>query len=136
MNGTIRVIKGENCMKMQIRQSVFETNSSSVHSITMCTENEFDEWRNGKIYRNNGWWGSSTSTLKQKCFLTQDEAIELIKSSNWYEPMNEYEDIDSYFREYDIHSYENWGDYYETDVTHYTTPNGEKIVAICYYGHD
>lgn len=123
-------------MKTQIRQGVFETNSSSVHSITMCTQNEFNEWRNGKVYRNNGWWSNSTSHLKDKCFLTYDEAMELIKSSRWYKPMDENDDIDEYFQEYEIYSYEKWGYYYETDVTHYTTPNGEDIVAVCYYGHD
>lgn len=121
---------------IQVRQGVFETNSSSVHSITMCTQNEFDDWRNGKVYRNDGWWGGSNSSLENKTFLTRDEAIELIKSSNWYKPMYECDDVDKYFKEYEIYSYENWGNYYETDVTHYTTPKGEKIVAVCYYGHD
>lgn len=123
-------------MKIQIRQGVFETNSSSVHSITMCTQNEFDDWRNGKVYRNNGWWGSSTSPLKKKVFVTYDEAMDLIKSSSYYKPIYECDEVDKYFQKYEIYSYENWGDYYETDVTHYTTPNGEKIVAVCYYGHD
>lgn len=34
---------------IQVRQGVFETNSSSTHSITMCTKNEFNEWVGGKI---------------------------------------------------------------------------------------
>ena len=34
---------------IQVRQSVFETNSSSTYSITMCTKNEFNEWVDGKI---------------------------------------------------------------------------------------
>lgn len=123
-------------MKRQIRQGVFETNSSSVHSITMCTQNEFDDWKNGKVYRNNGWWYDTTSHLKNKAFLTYDEAMELIKTKSWYKPMEENDDIDEYLKEYEIYTYENWGHYYETDVTHYTTPNGEKIVAVCYYGHD
>ena len=121
---------------IQARCGVFETNSSSTHSITMCTKNEFDEWRNGKVYRNDGWWSSSTSPLKNKAFLTYDEAIELVKSSSYYKPMYEDEDVNEYFKEYEIYSYENWGSYYETDVTHYTTPSGEEIVAVCYYGHD
>lgn len=33
----------------QIRRNVFETNSSSTHSLTMCSEDEFDNWRNGLI---------------------------------------------------------------------------------------
>ena len=121
---------------IQVRQGVFETNSSSTHSITMCTKNEFNEWVDGKIYRNDGYWYGSTSVLKDKDFLTCDEAIELIKSSKYYEPMKEDENVDDYFKEYEIYSYDNWGEYYETDVTNYTTPNGEEIVAVCYYGYD
>ena len=123
-------------MKRQIRQGVFETNSSSTHSITMCTKNEFDNWRNGKVYRNDGWWSGTTSNLKNKAFLTYDEAIELVKTTSYYKPIEEGEDIGEYLKEYEIYSYENWGDYYETDVNHYTTPNGEEIVAVCYYGYN
>ena len=121
---------------IQVRQGVFETNSSSTHSITMCTKNEFNEWVGGKVYRNDGSWYDSTSVLKDKDFLTYDEAIELIKSSKYYEPMKEDENVDDYIKEYEIYSYDNWGEYYETDVTNYTTPNGEEIVAVCYYGYD
>ena len=121
---------------IQVRQGVFETNSSSTHSITMCTKNEFNEWIDGKIYRNDGYWDDSTSALKDKDFLTYDEAIELIKSSKYYESMQEDENVDDYFKEYRIYSYDNWGEYFETDVTNYTTPNGEEIVAVCYYGYD
>ena len=123
-------------MKRQIRQGVFETNSSSVHSITMCTKNEFDEWKEGKLYRNDGWWSDSISELKKKAFLTRDEAMELIKGSTWYKPMDEDDDVDWYFKEYEIYSYDYWGGDHETDVTHYTTPSGEEIVAVCYYGND
>ena len=121
---------------IQVRQGVFETNSSSTHSITMCTKNEFNEWVGGKIYRNDGCWYDSTSVLKDKDFLTYDEAIELIKSSKYYESMKEDENVDDYFKEYEIYSYDNWGEYYETDITDYITPNGEEIVAVCYYGYD
>lgn len=33
-----------------IRKGVFETNSSSTHSITMCTQDEYDRWKNGELY--------------------------------------------------------------------------------------
>lgn len=36
-------------MKRQIRRGVFETNSSSTHSLTMCSEEEFEKWKNGEI---------------------------------------------------------------------------------------
>lgn len=36
-------------MKRQIRNGVFETNSSIVHTLTICTKKEFDEWKNGEL---------------------------------------------------------------------------------------
>ena len=36
-------------MNRQIRRGVFETNSSSVHSLTMCTGSDYDKWKNGEL---------------------------------------------------------------------------------------
>ena len=36
-------------MKRQIRRGVFETNSSSVHSLTMCMESDFNKWVTGEL---------------------------------------------------------------------------------------
>lgn len=36
-------------MKVQIRSSVFETNSSSVHSISVCDKTDYDRWINNKV---------------------------------------------------------------------------------------
>lgn len=33
-----------------IRQSIFETNSSSTHSLTMCMEDQITQWKNGEIF--------------------------------------------------------------------------------------
>ena len=30
-------------MKILVRRGIFETNSSSVHSLTMCTKSDFDK---------------------------------------------------------------------------------------------
>ena len=43
-------------MKRQVRRGAFETNSSSTHSITMCSESEFNEFENGNMYIEK--WGS------------------------------------------------------------------------------
>lgn len=37
-------------MKETIRRGLFETNSSSVHSIVMCNSDEYNKWRNGDVY--------------------------------------------------------------------------------------
>jgi hypothetical protein len=31
-------------MIFQVRQGVFETNSSSTHTLTICSKNDFDKW--------------------------------------------------------------------------------------------
>lgn len=36
-------------MKRVIRRGVFETNSSSVHSLTMCSDEEWKAWERGKL---------------------------------------------------------------------------------------
>lgn len=33
-------------------------------------------------------------------------------------------------------SYDEWGDYCETDVTYYTSPSGDKLVILCEHGFD
>jgi hypothetical protein len=41
--------------KVQIRQGVFETNSSSTHSLCICTKEEFEKFKNGELLHD---WGS------------------------------------------------------------------------------
>ena len=118
-----------------IRRNVFETNSSSTHSIAFATKSEFEKWRNGELLYKDSWRDKSR-------FMTKDEAIVDIKSSKYYNgeldnisAISE-EELYDVFRENDIYDYDNWGYNHETDVNHYTTPGGEEIVAICYYGYD
>ena len=37
-------------MKRQIRRGVFETNSSSTHSITLMMKKDYDRWQKGDLY--------------------------------------------------------------------------------------
>ena len=39
-------------MKMTVRQGVFETNSSSVHSLTMATKDDYEKFENGELLPN------------------------------------------------------------------------------------
>ena len=38
----------------QIRKNVFETNSSSTHTLAICTEDEYKDWQDGKLLFING----------------------------------------------------------------------------------
>nr|DAQ07440.1 MAG TPA: hypothetical protein [Caudoviricetes sp.] len=127
---------------IQIRQSVFETNSSSTHSITIAPESDFNKWKNGEVYLNEGWWSSSEDPNKDKTFLTKDEAINLLGSYEYYkrnEDLNDMndEELNEVFRDWDIYTFENyWDDYLEDYETHYTTEHGDDIIVFGQYGYN
>lgn len=123
-------------MKRQIRRGVFETNSSSVHSITMCSDSEFDRWENGELlFQQN-----------QDKFATRNEIIEEMKTEKRYDGSMRYadtdwdndEEVDEIFSDERVKTYEKFfdGNWYETYCEEYQTKGGEKIIVFGYYGHD
>lgn len=123
-------------MKKQIRRGVFETNSSSVHSITMCSDDEYSRWERGEVL----FWSNKNK------FGTKEDIISELKTLTWYSGKLRYLDTDWNDEDvvYDIFSDEGiqtekafWDNCdYETFSERYITPNGEKVVAFGYYGHD
>lgn len=105
-------------MKRQVRCGVFETNSSSVHSLCMCMESDYEKWKNGEMVFDR--WSDELIPIT-------DEIREEIESS-----------LDDYSGHY--FTYEDFFDYgcnrYETFETGMTTPNGEEVVSFGYYGYD
>lgn len=138
MNGITREIKEDDFMKKQIRRGVFETNSSSVHSLTMCSGEEYTKWENGEIL----YW------KERDKFGTREEIIEELKNLRYswgnrelYYPDVNWDDEDEVsdvFSDERISTYEDFfeDEWFETFEQSYVTPNGEKIVAFGYYGHD
>lgn len=98
-------------MKRTIRQGVFETNSSSVHSLTMCSDDEWQKWENSEL----------VYTIWDEKLVTKEES-----EKNRYK--GRIDTPNDYFNHYQ----------YEYDIFHekYITPNGEVVHAFGYYGHD
>ena len=72
-------------MKRQIRRGVFETNSSSTHSLTMCSKSEYDEFEKGNMYIER--WGSK--------LYTKEEMIEKFKQmTDWITKELKYSGVD------------------------------------------
>lgn len=123
-------------MKRQIRKGVFETNSSSIHALAMCTESEFDRWENGELL----FWEHKNK------FGTREELIEELKKYTGWNGKLWYRDTDwddedrvaEIFKNENIKTCDQFFDneWYETYSERYTTPGGETIVAFGYYGHD
>lgn len=124
-------------MRRQVRRSVFETNSSSVHSITMCSRETYSKWKKGELYKD--YW--------EGIFKTREEIIEELKTEKIFGTEKllygdvDWDDIDEVNR---IIALEDWvtkDQYddnmeYETFYDTYTTSGGEEVVAFGYFGHD
>lgn len=129
-------------MKYNIRTSIFETNSSSVHSITMCMKDDYTKWCNGELLMRDGQF-----LEKEKAKLKN--AKDLVK----YEGCSD-DEIDRYLKdeigladlvnvlsiselwhstEEDYDSIQNRG--YEDFAESFTTPNGESVIAFGYFGN-
>lgn len=91
--------------KIQVRFNVFETNSSSVHNLVLCTKEQFDRWVNGEV------------VLDSDSFVDVNEEVKKYPEDFMtYESWTEMEE-------------------YETFKNSIKTPSGEEIIAFGYYGY-
>mgnify|MGYP000019956280 FL=1 len=135
-------------MKRQIRRGVYETNSSSTHSLTMCSEEEFEQWKNGELLFDK--WGSepfvkaNSLSDDDKKYAAQDYENNKDEFSKDWSDLSE-SAKEKYYTKYakennivdeDAKTYEEWRyDDLETFVDRYTSKSGDKIVAFGQYGY-
>ena len=103
----------------QIRQGVFETNSSSTHSLTMVSKEEYEKFAAGE--------------------LLMDYDDKLVTKEVALERVHEYdkEATEDDLFEHDFRSLDGYyGDEYETFKEEFTTKSGDVIVAFGYYGYN
>lgn len=113
-------------MKKQIRVGVFETNSSSTHSLTLCSEKDYQKWASGEVLFNE--WGSNGER-----FVTKKEVeTRLLKYYKDYEIEEINLADEGYYTEEEY--FDDWE--LETFKDKYITPNGEKIIAFGKFGYD
>lgn len=137
-------------MKKQMRQSVFETNSSSTHSLTMCSAKDYERWVKGELMfdRYSGGFINVNSEI------TEDEKVEAM---NYYEKKKDKywkewhqlskEELDEWYDKYmyeckkiDGYRYNTYDEFFDGYMDEfeerYTATNGEVIVAFGKYGYD
>lgn len=95
-----------------VRSNVFETNSSSSHSLTICTRKEFDDFVAGKKYL-----GIYDDTLYDE-LPKEDEDY---WKDDYAHSLSEALDMNNYL------------EYYEEE---FTSPSGDEMVAFGWYGYD
>lgn len=133
----------------KIRYGVFETNSSSVHSLIMCSDDEYKRFMNNELFYSR--WSDAFISRKEALdkLYAEVRADEIFR--NVFDlpegfsrakidaiPIEElgtylYEEVYILTSDYLF----NGSDFeYETYNDEYTTANGEVIHAFGYYGHD
>ena len=149
-------------MIFQVRQGVFETNSSSTHTLTICSKDDFDKWKHGEIFwLDNDWHKLDTN----KNFVTPEELEELAEKYNEEQQerinagdkfakvldidkvLNERPDYDSWRDSYwdtersslEAYTMDDWyacnGDL-ETYSQSFTSPSGDEMVSFGAFGYD
>ena len=122
---------------IQIRKNVFETNSSSTHSLVMCTDDEYNKWANGELYYCM-WFPAKAdkSLMKESDFYTEEEAKAICTYADikWDpEEGKTYCQRKEYFITLDEFCDT---DYLEIEEYSYKTPGGETVRAVAKYGYD
>ena len=117
----------------KIRKGLFETNSSSIHSLSILSKKDYEKWKNGELY------------FDEFSLLTKDEVIEEIKKDKYAEvsvdellKMSKY-DFDEEVCKEEYYTFDEWKKCYysngfETFKEEYTTESGDEIVVFGYYG--
>ena len=110
---------------LKIRQSVFETNSSSTHSLILCSDEDYAKLNNEELFID---WGGKLRTKEER-----DEKIQEILAKH---PEYNVDDLD--LSEWGFSTLDQWWDDEDLEYGHdeFETPNGEIVHAVYKYGYD
>ena len=126
----------------QVRSNTFETNSSSTHSICMCTKDQYDSWA-------SDWYSlKADSVIYSNCeekLVAVEEAVKYANRYHDYVELSDILDTDSpkhddavdYMRDEGFMTCDDFDDYTEESYYgEFVTPGGETVVAFCNYRWD
>ena len=118
-------------MKVQVRQGVFETNSSSTHAISVCTKSQWEDYKSGKLWLNRNLDFLPVAEAEEYNNNVLTNAKERCEQRGWKFDRSDYEDelYHSYDDEYEDYNYEWFSNHFKLD-------NGCDVVAFGYYGSD
>lgn len=123
------------------RKSVFETNSSSTHSISVFDTSDFDKFQKGELYYDPD---SDSLVSEEKA---KKLTIDILKRYTYFEESElnllsieklfELDEVKDYRydfpQNYDMFCEE---EYLEIDTCNYKSKSGDKITIFCKYGYN
>lgn len=135
---------------INIRVGVFETNSSSVHSMVICTVDDYNAWINGEKLYNVYYedrWADETGEESTPAFVTPEEAAQYdpyypypkCEEGTWGWELD-FKDENGKWHTRNFITFEefenSYGYDFETFDQSFITPGGEEVIAFGYYGRD
>lgn len=122
---------------IQVRKSIFETNSSSTHSLTLVDECDYEKWKQGEVVYDR--WNREFVKIED----VEDEFNRFCRHTYEYEHCKDCMKENGICEDYQCrgyYTYEGFFDDYdsplETFVSKFTTKCGDKVVAFGRYGYD
>lgn len=106
----------------QVRLGVFETNSSSTHSMVIGTVEQIAKWEAGELFV-DGWDTCAT------VFKTAKQLDEMEAKATKEDDFNREDWVTS-------DEWDNLNEDLECDSHTFVTPNGDKMVAVVAYGYN
>ena len=116
------------------RIGTFETNSSSTHSMVICSPEEYAKWQAGEMVTDR--WSSELITKAQAIKQLREIHSEDFDEAGNLKPSSCYEDIDDYLRDWEYRDLDGWSGELEYDINTYKTKSGETLKIVCKYGYD
>lgn len=118
-------------MKQTIRNKTFETNSSSTHSLIICTDEQLIKLKNEELYINR--YGEVDEFYPAE---DVEKEFEAVKQDYLKEGYDEGDAFKDFLMDSDYCTLDNWYTDLEGDSTTYTTKSGDKINILCKFGYD
>ena len=125
---------------IKIRSNCFETNSSSTHSLVICTKQDYLDFKDNKKWFVDRYrvknklvtWDELLVTIRKYHLMDADAQEEILKLKETDEG-----ELEKYLRDYDIFSYDTYSDNdFEEFEDEFTTPGGEEVIAFGHFGYD
>ena len=125
----------------KIRYGVFETNSSSIHTLSIAQNEEIDKLKSGELLVNLSWRRNSylisyeealQELIKELKEYGEDKDLIIANSGNKeeiYHLMYEYDIAEQFDRYLEY-------EYLEPYEEEFTTKNGDRVLVFGRYGHD
>lgn len=120
-------------MKVQVRRGVFETNSSSTHSLTLYKKEEWDNIKNGEGVIDESWHSDGTPKFNTKSEIKESKAFkQYLKDNNDGDVEELTEDaisdaLNEFMYEECIYDYDSYCEQYE--VLQKEVPNSDYVAV-------